>query len=188
MVLGALALAVAGSTTAPAAIRPQAVSVHVQRRLSVLQNVHVSFQPTVRLPQGGYYYAVIVLEPYKRYTKAAPPPCASSSDMQRTDYGYPHAGRLVALALTPAHSKTGHWCRGGSYAGGIYAVPHAPPCNSAYPCRSEPYEAPSPCFKLEGGHTVCGIVAQPKTYAYPEGLPRPLAQGTRIVGRFTVTF
>ena len=66
--------------------------------------------------------------------------------------------------------------------------PHAPPCNSTYPCRSEPYEPPSPCFKLEGDHPVCGVVAQPTTYAYPGGLPRPLAQGTRIVGRFTVTF
>jgi hypothetical protein len=53
-----------------------------------------------RLPEGGYYYAVIVLERYKHYTRKAPPPCATSSDMQKTDYGYPHPGQPVKLALT----------------------------------------------------------------------------------------
>ncbi len=162
------------------------VSVHVQRTLTVRQNVHVSFRAG-QLPEGGYYYGVVVLKPYRRYTRASPPPCSTSSNMQRTDYGYPQPSGQVALALTPAKSSTGHWCRGGSYEGAIYAVPHAPPCESAYPCRSEPYNPPSPCWNLEG-HRVCGVVAFPRTYAYPDRLPAPLASGTTIVGRFSVGF
>src|SRR5271166_1215307 len=138
LIATALAFAALGSLDAASGARPETVSIHVQHGLNVLVNVHISFHPTVHLPQGGYYYAVIVLEPYKHYTEKAPPPCAISSNMLRTDYGYPRAGRLVMLALTPARSATGHWCRGGSYSGGVYAVPHAPPCNSTYPCRSEP--------------------------------------------------
>jgi 5-hydroxyisourate hydrolase-like protein (transthyretin family) len=161
------------------------VKVHVQRKLNVLENVHISFHPTGRLPEGGYYYAVIVLKPYRHYTKKHPPPCATSSDMEETDYGYPHPGRLVRLALTPATSTVGHWCRGGAYTGGVYAVPHAPPCESTYPCRSEPDER-SPCFGP--GKRVCGVVKPPKRYAYPEGLPQPIAHGARIVGHFSVAF
>ena len=168
---------------------PSTIQVHVQRNPSVLENVHLSFRPTDQLPSGGYYYAVIVLKPYRHYTRQAPPPCATSSNMQRTDYGYLQPGRPVALALTPTRSATGHWCRGASYLGGIYAVPHAPPCNRAYPCRAEPYESPSPCFKLEGGRRVCGVVIpRPQSYAYPDGLPAPLASGTRIIARFSVSF
>jgi hypothetical protein len=180
-----VALTAAGSVGASAGTR--AVSVHVQRKPSVAGNVHISFQPTDRLPEGGYYYAVLVLEPYKHYTRASLPPCATSSDMERADYGYPHPGRPVRLALTPAKSPAGHWCRGGVYSGGIYAVPDAPPCESTYPCRnSEPYER-SDCFELENGRRACGIV-RPKHYSYPEGLPTPLAKGARIIARFQVTF
>jgi hypothetical protein len=179
------ALIAAGSVGASAGA--QAVSVHVQRKPNVAGNVHVSFRPTDRLPVGGYYYAVLVLKHYKRYTRKAPPPCATSSDMQRTDYGYPHPGRLVRLALTPAKSAAGHWCRGGIYSGGIYAVPHAPPCEGTYPCHAEPYEPPG---NLCPGspHPCYGIVAQPKSYAFPEGLPYPIARGARIIGHFQVTF
>lgn len=187
-IVAVLAVGALVCVNASAATQTATTAVQVPSRPSVLGNVHISFRPTGRLPPGGYYYAVIVLKPYKRYTRQAPPPCATSSDMQRTDYGYPRAGHPVSLALTPARSSTGHWCRGGTYVGGVYAVPHAPPCNSSYPCRSEPYETPSPCFKLEDGRIVCGIVAHPKEYAYPEGLPTPLAPGTRIIARFNVTF
>jgi hypothetical protein len=183
-----LAVSALISVSAAAATQPAAIAVHVQRRPSVREKLHISFRPIDHLAQGGYYYAVIVLRPYRHYTEHAPPPCASSSNMQRTDYGHLQPGHPVALALTPAKSATGHWCRGGSYIGGIYAVPHAPPCNSTYPCRSEPYESPSPCFKLENGQRACGVVAQPKEYAYPGGLPTPLAPGTRIIARFSVSF
>jgi hypothetical protein len=162
------------------------LSVHVQHRLAVRQNVHLTFQAT-QLPEGGYYYGVIVLKPYKKYTRTSPPPCSTSSNMQRTDYGYPQANGPVALALTPARSSTRHWCPSGSYEGAIYAVPHAPPCESTYPCRSEPYEPPSPCWNIKG-QRVCGVVALPREHAYPDGLPKPRATGTRIVARFAVRF
>ncbi len=175
-------LSLALSTMAMAAT----VSVHVQRRPVVHQNVHVTFHAR-HLPGGGYYYGVIVLKPYKRYTRTSPPPCSTSSNMQRADYGYPQANERVALALTPAKSSTRHWCPSGSYEGAIYAVPHTPPCESAYPCRSEPYKPPSPCWSVEG-RRVCGKVALPRVYAYPDDLPIPLASGTTIVARFAVKF
>jgi hypothetical protein len=161
---------------APAA----AVSVHVQHRLDARRSIHLTFQ-AMQLPEGGYYYGVIVLKPYKKYTRTSPPPCSTSSDMQRTDYGHPHANGQVALTLTPSRSRTGHWCRNGSYEGAIYAVPHVPPCESTYPCHSEPY----PCAGVGPG-CVHGVVARPEQYAYPDGLPTPLASGTAIVARFSV--
>lgn len=160
------------------------VSVHVQHKLAVRQNVHVIFRAK-QLPEGGYYYGVIVLKPYKQYTRSSPPPCSTSSNMQRTDYGYPQPNGQVALALTPAKSSTGHWCPSGDYEGAIYAVPHAPPCESTYPCGSEPYTPPSPCWNIEG-RRVCGVIAIPGAYSYPGGLPIPRASGTTIVGRFSV--
>ncbi len=188
LVLGAAALSVALAFGASSASSQSAGTiVHVQRGLSVAGDVRIGFRPTIELPAGGYYYAVIVLEPYRRYTRAAPPPCAVSSDMSRTDYGYAHGGRPVSLVLTRTASAAHRWCRGGTYLGGIYAVPKPPPCDSAYPCRSESYEA-SPCFEIEPGHTACGVVARPRQYAYPDGLPAPLAKGTRIVGYFRVAF
>jgi hypothetical protein len=162
------------------------VSVHVQHKLAVRQDIHVTFRAG-QLPEGGYYYSVVVLKPYKRYTRSSPPPCSTSSDMQRTDYGYPQPSRQVGLALRPAKSSTGDWCRSGSYEGAIYAVPHAPPCESAYPCESEPYKPPSPCWNVNG-HPACGKVAHPRTYAYPDGLPIPRASGTTIVAHFSVKF
>jgi len=130
---------------------------------------------------------VIVLKPYKRYTRPSPPPCSASSDMRRADYGYPQRDGVVKLALAPASSRTGRWCRGGTYAGAIYAVPHAPPCESRYPCGSEPWEPPSPCWRIDG-HLACGVVARSTGWSYPQGLPKPLARGTTIVARFTVRF
>jgi hypothetical protein len=187
LIAGGLALGMAGSVDASTSTQPEKVSVHLQRKLSIRENVHISFQPAGQLPESGYYYAVIVLKPYKKYTRTAPPPCSTSSNMERTDYGYQQPHRSVRLALTPAGSVTRHWCRYGAYTGAVYAVPHAPPCESKYPCRSEPY-APSPCWELAKGHRVCGVVALPKRYAYPDGLPAPLASDTRIVGHFSVVF
>src|ERR1700690_266661 len=117
------------------AVAADTVSVHVQRKVTAGHNVHVTFHAR-RLPDGGYYYAV-------------------SSKMQRTDYGYVEHGK-VALGLTPAYSRTGHWCPGGRYVGAIYAVPHSPPCESTYPCRSEPYK--QPCAGIGPG-CITGVVA-----------------------------
>jgi hypothetical protein len=179
-------VAIGGSIAACAVADAAGVAVRVQRNVSVGRSVGVSFRAHA-LPNGGYYYAVIVLDPYRHYTRSAPPPCSTSSNMQRADYGYPRSDGRVALNLTPAPSATGHWCRGGTYSGAIYAVPHAPPCEGRYPCRSEPYEAPSPCWNV-GGRVVCGVVALPRQYSYPGGLPAPLAAGTKIVARFSVRF
>jgi hypothetical protein len=173
-------LAVSGAVACSTAA--EAMPVHLQRKPAVRQNVHITFRAR-NLAEGGYYYAVIVLKPYRKYTRRSPPPCSTSSNMSRTDYGYPHADGAVALLLAPAKSSTGHWCRGGSYEGAVYAVPHAPPCESTYPCRSEPYK--QPCAGVAPG-CVQGVVARPEEYAYPDGLPVPRATGTSIVGRFSV--
>lgn len=176
----AVTLVYLGSTTALAGTMP----VRVQQKLTVRQNAHVTVRAK-QLPEGGYYYGVIVLKPYKKYTRGSPPPCSTSSNMQRTDYGYPQRTGQVQLALTPSKSSTGHWCRDGSYEGAIYAVPHAPPCESTYPCYSEPHE--SPCAGLAPG-CVHGVVANLREYEYPDSLPRPRAAGTTIVARFSVKF
>ncbi len=176
---GAAALCLAGTAAAA-----ESVTVHVNGRPAVRQNVRVDFHARA-LPGGGYYYAVIVLKPYRGYTRSSPPPCSTSSDMQRTDYGYPQPTGEVGLVLTPAKSLTWHWCPGGHYTGAIYAVPHAPPCESSYPCRSEPYK--EPCSGVGPG-CVLGLVAWPAEWRYPQGLPSPHASGTSMVGHFAVSF
>jgi hypothetical protein len=160
-------------------------SLRIQRHPNVRENVHLRFHATP-LSEGGYYYAVIVLKPYKRYTKKTPPPCAVSSNMQRTNYGYPTSLGEVTLALTPVKSRTTHWCREGSYEGAIYAVPHAPPCDSTYPCYAEPYEPPE--LRFPNGEPVLGVVVRRGSYSYPDGLPVPEAKGTTIAAHFTVRF
>jgi hypothetical protein len=180
-------LAPAGVAGASASGAPGEVAVHVEGKPTVTDNVAVSFRPTAQLPAGGYYYAVIVLKPYRHFTRAAPPPCAVSSDMQKAAYGYARPGHVVRLVLTRTRSRSHDWCRGGSYIGGIYAVPKRPPCESKYPCASE-YSEASPCWEIEPGRKVCGVVVRPRAYAYPDGLPAPLEKGTRIIGHFRVTF
>jgi hypothetical protein len=177
-----LGLLAAGAAVFCLATTASAFPVRVQRHPAVRRDVHVSFRAQ-KLPERGYYYAVIVLKPYRKFTRSSPPPCSTSSNMSRTDYGYPQSDGVVALALTPAKSSTGHWCRGGSYEGAVYAVPHPAPCESSYPCRSEPYK--EPCAGVAPG-CVLGVVVLPHRYAYPDALPRPLAPGSTIVGRFTV--
>jgi hypothetical protein len=152
------------------------------RKLAVRASVHLTFRASP-LPNGGYYYGLVVLKPYKRFTRSSPPPCSTSSDMQRTEYGYPQPSGTVSLTLTPSPSATNHWCRGGVYAGAIYAVPQPPPCNGEYPCYSEPHE--KPCAGLAPG-CVHGVAPEVEEYAYPDTLPAPRANGTTIVARFTV--
>ncbi|MFI4989893.1 MAG: hypothetical protein ACHQHO_03115 [Solirubrobacterales bacterium] len=182
------AFGLADALPASASSRPGEVAVQVQPKPSITDSVRVSFRPRTPLPAGGYYYAVIVLKPYKHYTSMAPPPCAVSSDMKKTAYGYPHAGRAVSLVLTRTGSRRHVWCRGGSYAGAIYAVPSPPPCEAHYPCPAEEGQGSS-CFNTESGHPVCGV-ARRRTprYTYPAGLPVPVKSATRIVGYFRVTF
>lgn len=181
---GALALAGCMAVLCLCATGAQALTLHVQHRLETSRGVRLSFTAPA-LPEGGYYYAVLVLRPYRHFTRAAPPPCSTSSDMQRTDYGWPDASGTVVLRVTPARSHTGHWCPGGVYGGGVYAVPHAPPCNAEYPCSSEPYK--QPCAGVGPG-CVLGVIALPREWAWPDPLPVPRAAGATMEAHFAVAF
>jgi hypothetical protein len=181
------AIATAAASAAAVASVPAEVAVHVRKPPGLTGDIGVRFSPITALPSGGYYYAVVVLKPYRHFTRTAPPPCAAASDMQKTAYGYARPGQVVSLVLTRARSSRHAWCPGGDYVGAIYAVPNPPPCESRYPCASE-YSELSPCWETVAGHKVCGVVAQPRAYAYPDGLPAPREKGTRIIGHFRVTF
>jgi hypothetical protein len=200
--LATVALACCAAAAAPAA---SPVSVKVPPAPSATGNVTISFRPRAALPSGGYYYAVVVLTRYAGYSATAPPPCATSSDMRRTVYGFPRRGRRVALTLIPAKSTAGGWCPGGVYRGALYAVPHRPICRGSTPCYGSSAEY-GPCWQVEG-HPVCGVVVKPEPkpeppkqpepppppkeatyYSYPGGLPRPVDHISRIVGRFTLQF
>ncbi len=161
------------------------LTVEVQGKPTVHSSVQLQLSAPA-LPGGGYYYGVVVLRPYRHFTRAIQPACATSSEMRRTEYGYPPPDGRLPLTLAPAKSDTGRWCRGGSYEGAVYAVPHPPPCQGNYPCLvSEPYEPPA-LLSYEG-HFRAGIVLPP-TWSYPSSLPQPLASGTTIVDRFSVSF
>jgi hypothetical protein len=163
------------------------VNVAVPAALSTAGKVTISFHPARALPGGGYYYAVAVLVDYRRAPGEAPvPPCAISSDMGVTQYGFPRHGRPVHLTLIAAPSGEGRWCAGGSYEGAVYAVPHGPPCSKAYPCHGKSAEYSS-CWRIEE-HVVCGVVALPPPYSYPGGLPKPVDRSARIIARFGLSF
>lgn len=185
LIFGVLALALAGVASASAASVPGPVSVRVSQQPSIGGTVSVGFSPRGPLPSGGYYYAVVVLKEYARHPQSAPPRCAISSDMRRTQYGYPHRGRALRLTLTPASSTTGHWCPGGTYIGAVYAVPHRPRCGGSQPCYGHSTQSGS-CWEVEG-RLLCGVVAIP-TYSYPGGLPKPIDHSARVVGHFQVSF
>jgi hypothetical protein len=175
------------SATRASAKSSRPVVVHVQANLNALRNVHLSFRPADRLPPGGYYYAVIVLRPYKHYTRSNPPPCAISSDMERADYGYPRPGVRVSLTLAPTESAPdGHWCAGGSYAGAIYAFAHPASCKGTHSCPGEQTPHNEPGTLGCGGYNFCGVVPQ-KEHVYPLSLPRP-PEGTSIVTYFQIVF
>jgi hypothetical protein len=176
-------LACAGSAYA-AQLLP--VSVRPPVRPSVAQKLSISFQSRGHLPHGGYYYAVLVLVRYPLAPQGpATPRCAISSDMRVTQYGFPPRRGSVHLTLLRAPSPEGLWCAGGTYEGGVYAVPHKLRCTHSQPCSGASAEY-GPCWKI-GEHTVCGVVARP-IYSYPGGLPKPIDRSSRIVARFSVTF
>jgi hypothetical protein len=211
---GGAALALASAAAAPvacsAALAP--ATVHVPGSPAVARPVSISFIPRATLPAGGYYYAVVVLSRYAGYSSASPPPCAVSSDMTRTVYGFAHARRRVRLTLLPARSAQRSWCAGGIYEGAVYAVPHRLRCTRAYPCSraSAQYGA---CWEVEG-HPVCGVVVKPPEptppppeppkpppppgppgppppaapYSYPGGLPKPIDRSTHVIAHFKLRF
>jgi hypothetical protein len=186
--ISAVLVCVAASPTASAASWRSPVAVHVPRHPSDLTNVRVSFHTRGYLPHGGYYYAVIAVERYRGHTREAPPPCAISSDMLKTQYGYANRHGSVALTLFAAKSVDDRWCSGGAYEGAIYAVPHAPLCSGANPyavCSTDGYEFGGGCNFAE---KVCGVVIRGRRYAYLDGLPKPIDTSTQIVGRFQIRF
>ena len=65
----------------------------------------------------------------------------------------------MRLTILQAASSSGRWCAG-SYTGAVYAVPHAPPCRSGYYCYGTSAQS-GPCWILEEGRRVCGVVAKP---------------------------
>jgi hypothetical protein len=176
--------------------------VQVPAHASPRGDVAISFLARARLPRGGYYYAVVVLVRYAGYSATSPPPCAISSDMERTAYGYPRRGRRVRLRLIPARSSERRWCGGGIYEGAVYAVPHPPRCGVALPCATRTTGYGS-CWEVEG-RVVCGVVAKPEpptprheppapkgeppSYSYPGGLPKPIDRSAHVLGRFKLRF
>jgi hypothetical protein len=145
--------------------------------------LRIGFSPRT-LPHGGFYYAVLVLSRYAG-GGGARPACAISSDMGKTEYGFPRRGRRLALSVLPARSPAGTWCSEGHYLGALYAVPHRPRCSYSQPCYGRTTQV-GPCWIAGEGRRVCGTVID-LPYSYPGGLPRPLDSG-RIVARFSVSF
>ncbi len=185
IIAAALFAGLAASALAGTALAPVAVDVPANQ--SVSGDARISFRPHP-LPHGGFYYAVIVLSRYEGESQETPPPCAISSDMAKTEYGFPHGRRRMRLTILQAASSSGRWCRG-RYTGAVYAVPHAPPCRNGYYCYGTSALS-GPCWIVEDGTRVCGLVAEPVKpgYSYPGGLPKPLDGSARIVARFAISF
>jgi hypothetical protein len=183
----ALAGAAGGSALAGASTRPgwmAPVSVATPPRPVLHGALHIGFTPRA-LPHGGFYYAVLVLSRYP--SGGGAPPCAVSSDMGKTRYGFPSRGRRLALSILPARSGAETWCPGGHYLGALYAVPHRPRCSYSQPCYGRTTQLVGPCWITGEGKRVCGTVVR-RPYSYPGGLPRPLDTSSRIVARFSVSF
>jgi hypothetical protein len=145
--------------------------------------LRVGFSPRT-LPRGGFYYAVLVLSRYPSGGGAAPS-CAISSNMGKTEYGFPRRGQRLRLSILPARSGSETWCPLGHYLGAVYAVPHRPRCSNT-PCYGHTTQV-GPCWIVGEGRRVCGTVVR-LPYSYPGGLPRPLDSASRIVARFSVSF
>ncbi len=189
------ALAALGCSSALAASKSAPVSVDVPPHPSITGDVTISFTPREPLPNGGYYYAVVVLT--KHYAKRlSSKRCAQASDMEYTEYGYPGPGKPVSLTLSP--EKTGSasgastaldWCAGAAYRGAVYAVPHGKPCRRFEPCYG--HSTAPECYSGEplcsNGKQLYGIVARPKP-RQPGELPQPRDGSARIVAYFHVRF
>ncbi len=184
-----------GCSSALAASKSAPVSVKVPPHPNITSGVTISFTPREPLPNGGYYYAVVVLT--KHYAKRlSSKRCAQASDMEYTEYGYPGPGKPVSLSLSP--EKTGSasgastaldWCPGAAYRGAVYAVPHGKPCHPSEPCYGhsttpECYAGEPFCFN---GQQVHGKIRRRK-HAQAGELPEPQDSSTRIVAYFRVRF
>jgi hypothetical protein len=184
--LAAASLA-AHASLAPASTRPAwfaPVAVSSPARPSLHGPLRINFAPRA-LPRGGFYYAVLVLSNYPSGTGARPS-CAVSSDMGKTQYGFPRSGARLRLSVLPARSGAETWCPGGTYLGAVYAVPHRPLCSYSQPCYGRTTQVGA-CWIVGEGRRVCGVVIRPR-YSYPGGLPRPLDASSRLVTRFVLRF
>ena len=187
----AVVLVAFGCSSALAASKSAAVPVEVSRRLSITGDLTISFKPSEPLPSGGYYYAVVVLTKYyaKHLSSAR---CAGASDMDYTEYGYPGPGKPVSLTLSPEKSSAASgatttlaWCRGATYRGAVYAVPHGKPCRRSEPCSGpECYSGEQLC---DNGKQLHGKIRRPK-HPEPGELPQPRDSSTRIIAYFRVRF
>ncbi len=184
-----------GYSSALAVSKSAPVSINVPPHPSITSDVTISFTPREPLPNGGYYYAVVVLT--KHYAKhLSSKRCAQASDMEYTEYGYPGPGKPVSLSLSP--EKTGSasgvsmaldWCPGATYRGAVYAIPHGKPCRRLEPCYG--HSTAPECYSGEplcsNGKQLHGIVARPKRQQ-PGELPTPRDRSARIVAYFRVRF
>lgn len=179
-----LTLGLAGPAPATAASGLGHLSVTVPSQPLVSGDLHIRFGPPENEPQRGYYYAVVVLDNYRHYSPQAPPPCAISSDMGHTEYGFSHRGTLTHLTLTPATSAETQWCPG-TYIGAVYKVPHKPRCSRYYPCSHRSARTFTGKLPIPIGY---GRAREGEPYSYPGGLPNPIDRSAHIVGRFEVEF
>jgi hypothetical protein len=191
----AVMLVAFGCSSAFAASKSAPVSVAVQHHPSITGDVTISFTPREPLPNGGYYYAVVVLTKHyaKRFSSER---CAQASDMEYTEYGYPGPGKPVSLALSAEKSRSASgattrldWCRGAAYRGAVYAIPHGKPCRRLEPCYG--HSTAPECYSGEplcsNGKQLYGIVARPKP-RQPGELPPPRDGSARIVAYFHIRF
>lgn len=186
--------AIVSLSSSLAATRSTPVSVKVPHHPRIAGDVTISFRPVKPLPSGGYYYAAAVLAKYyAKHLRAAR--CARASNMEQTEYDYPNRDQRVNLVLGPEKylPPSGrvlhlHWCAGATYTGGIYAVPHPPPCSRSEPCYG--HSTVPECYP---GEELCSngkrVYGKPfRRYERAGELPRPRDSSTRIVARFLVRF
>ncbi len=194
LILAVVVLVASGMASALAAIKPKPVSVEVPRHPRIVGDFTIGFRSREPLPNGGYYYAVVVLTKY--YAKhPSSVRCAQASNMDYTEYGYPGPGRPVYLRLSPEKSAltTGEplpldWCSGATYQGAVYAVPHGLPCRRSEPCYG--HSTAPECYAGEalcsGGKQLHGKVRNRRRHAGE--LPEPRDSSTRIIAHFRVPF
>lgn len=177
-------LAIGLNSPAPVSANTLAqVQVTVSPEPLVSGDLHIRVKSHSNLPPTSDYYAVVVLKDYRHYSSQAPPPCAISSDMSRTEYSVAHHG-TTHLTLSPAASAEGRWCPG-NYIGAIYTVPHSPNCNRGCPSA---HKDVLPMTETPSIPAVPGESGEGEPYSYPGGLPKSIGRNARIIGRFEVGF